>query len=170
LRSRKTVPKTAYLGGNPPMSWLKVAGLAGSRALRVGLYLLHLRGMRKTSEDLLVTQKGALQVLGIHRSSLTRGIGKLESVGLITATRGRGKAIRVTLLKLEAAVSSPPAPSATAPAEAPQKFVLAPSKPSGIHITRITEEPRPPLALKILRTEVPTITNTSKLPEEVCDK
>lgn len=158
------------------MSWIRSAGLAGSRALRVGLYLLHLRGMRKTSEDLLVTRKGAFQVLGIERSTLARGLSKLEKVGLIIATRGRGKGIRVTLLKLEEptvptpAAPAPTASTPTAPAPAltiPRKFVLAPGTPSGI---RITEGPLPSILLKSMRTEVSTVQRTSQLPEEVVDK
>lgn len=102
--ARNTSPKrrfAIYLGGNPPMHWLKGARLAGASALSVGLYLLHLRGMGKNSPELVVTRKGALKVLGINRSSLTTGLTRLERVGLITTARGRGKSIRVTLLGLE---------------------------------------------------------------------
>jgi len=70
---------------------------AGGSALKVGLLLWHLKGIKKTTENLVVTRKLAWDRLKIGRSALARGLGRLEVANLITASRGRGKAIRVTI-------------------------------------------------------------------------
>lgn len=87
-----------YLSGTVPMIWLVEAGKAGGSAQRVGLLLWHLKGIKKTKENLVVTRKVAWDRLRIGRSSLARGLGRLAAANLITTTRGRGRAIRVTIL------------------------------------------------------------------------
>lgn len=64
----------------------------------VGLYLWYLRGLRQTTQDLVITRKGADDKLGIDKDALYRGLGRLETAGLITTIRGRGKSRRVTII------------------------------------------------------------------------
>jgi len=87
-----------YLSGTVPLLWMVAAEGAGGTAPKVGLLLWHLKGLRKTPENLVVTRKVAWDRLKIGRMALTRGLKRLESAKLITTTRGRGKAIRVTIL------------------------------------------------------------------------
>jgi len=91
------MPGKSFLKGPVPLSWLAAALGIGASSSAVGLYLWYLRGLRKTSSDLIVTRKGALAALGIKKDTLRRGLIKLETAALITTTRGRGKAIRVSL-------------------------------------------------------------------------
>jgi len=77
---------------------LVAADEAGGTAYKVGLLLWHLKGLKKTPENLAVTRKVAWDRLKIGRMALTRGLDRLEAAKLITTTRGRGKAIRVTIL------------------------------------------------------------------------
>lgn len=88
-----------FLRGPIPLLWLAVAYSVSSTALVVGLHLWYIRGLRKTSEDLVISQKLATKSLRIKKRALTRGLDKLETAGLINTSRGRGKAIRVTILQ-----------------------------------------------------------------------
>lgn len=101
-------PWPFYLKGPVPLHWLKVAIGGGWSASVVGIYLWHLRGLRKTSDGLIVTRRGAKDVLGIGSDSLKRGLTRLETAGLITCTRGRGKAIRVTIINNAGGPAPPP--------------------------------------------------------------
>jgi hypothetical protein len=156
------MPGKSFLKGPVPLLWLTASLKAGGSAAAVGLYLWYLRGLRKTSEDLIVTRRGALAALGVKERTLRRGLGKLETAGLVSTTRGRGKAIRVTLLRLEGPPTPATQPLPTSPF--PPKIVLAPAPPSGI---RITEGSLPSILLKSLREEVSMVRRTSQLPEEV---
>jgi len=98
--SRKKFTGHYYLSGAVPLPWLVEADRAGGSALKVGLLLWHLKGIKKTPENLAVTRKVAWDRLKIGRSALARGFDRLEDSGLITTTRGQGKAIRVTLLPI----------------------------------------------------------------------
>ena len=89
---------TLFLKGPIPLSWLRAALEAGSAASAVGQYLWYLRGLRKTTENLVVTRKGAKEIMGISKDILYRGLSRLSEANLITTTRGQGKAIRVTIL------------------------------------------------------------------------
>lgn len=84
--------------GPVPLSWFKAAIEAGGSALAVGLCLWYLKGMTKSLEDLIITRKRAKETLGIEKDGLSRGLDRLETAGLITTTRSRGKAIRVTII------------------------------------------------------------------------
>lgn len=87
-----------FLSGIIPLLWLVEAYKIGGSAERVGLLLWHLKGIKKTSKNLVVTRKVAWDRLKIGRGALTRGLDRLVAANLITTTRGRGKAIRVTIL------------------------------------------------------------------------
>lgn len=91
-------PSAPFLLGPVPLSWCKAAIEAGGSASAVGLCLWHLKGMKKSPEDLTVTRKRAKEILGIGKDALTRGLDRLETAGLITTTRSQGKAIRVTII------------------------------------------------------------------------
>jgi len=71
----------------------------------VGLCLWHLKGMKKSPEDLIITRKRAMEILGIRKDALSRGLDRLETAGLITTTRSQGKAIRVTIITAVPVVS-----------------------------------------------------------------
>ena len=91
-------PGAPFIKGPVPLSWMRRAIAAAGTASDVGLYLWHLKGLRRTHEDLVVTRKGAWDKLGIGRFALARGLTRLETAGLIVITsRGVGKAIRVTI-------------------------------------------------------------------------
>jgi hypothetical protein len=87
-----------YLSGTIPLPWLVLAHEGGGSALVVGLLLWHLKGIKKTAENLTVTRKVAWERMRINRCALARGLERLENANLITTRRGRGKAIRVTIL------------------------------------------------------------------------
>jgi hypothetical protein len=99
-----------YLSGTVLLLWLVEADKAGGSALKVGLLLWHLKGIKKTTENLVVTRKVAWDRLRIGRSALARGLSRLEAANLITTIRGRGKAIRVTILSLRPTEAQPCAP------------------------------------------------------------
>ena len=102
-------PSALFLMGPVPLSWCKAAIEAGGSALAVGVCLWHLKGMKKSPEDLIITRKRAKETLGIGEDSLSRGLDRLETAGLITTTRGRGKAIRVTIISPVLALRFQPA-------------------------------------------------------------
>ena len=97
-RSFSQKPIALFLKGPVPLPWLSMAQHAGGTALGVGVFLWHLKGMTGTTENLVVTRKRAKETMGLGRDALSRGLDRLEAAELITTTRGRGKAIRVTIL------------------------------------------------------------------------
>jgi len=98
-------PSAPFLLGPVPLSWCKAANEAGGSAMDVGLCLWHLKGMKKSPEDLIITRKRAMEILGIRKDALSRGLDRLETAGLITTTRSQGKAIRVTIITAVPVVS-----------------------------------------------------------------
>jgi len=87
-----------FISGIIPLSWINAAQSAGGSSLVVGLYLWHLRGLRKTKTALVVTRKGAMASLNIGRCSLQRGLDRLQEAQLISTNRKSGSALRVTIL------------------------------------------------------------------------
>ncbi len=97
-RHYRKEPIIPFLKGPVPLSWLALANAAGGSALPVGLCLWYLKGMNGATGELGVTRKRAKDTFGIGERALSRGLVRLESAGLITTTRGKGKAIRVTIV------------------------------------------------------------------------
>jgi hypothetical protein len=91
-------PVVLFLKGPVPLPWLAMAQHAGGTALCVGIFLWHLKGLTGTPENLVITRKRAKDTMGLGRDALSRGLDRLEVAKLIATTRGRGKAIRVTIL------------------------------------------------------------------------
>ncbi len=111
-------PGVLFLRGPVPILWLAAARKAGGTALAVGILLWHLGGMKDAPEELVVTRKRAEDVMGLGRDALSRGLKRLEDVNLITTARGRGKAIRVTILPASlAGADRSPLPVAGMPLE-----------------------------------------------------
>ncbi len=80
------------------MPWLaKASEPQRCYALKVGLILHQLAGMRKTYNDLVLTVERC-EVLGLRRKSVQRGLKDLERLGLIRVKRETGKAPRVDIL------------------------------------------------------------------------
>lgn len=78
-----------YFRGPIPGDWLTLAcGLPG-RTLNVALYVRHQSNLSRTAQ-FRIERKG-LNRFGIGRSSLFRGLERLEAAGLIRVTRGRGR-------------------------------------------------------------------------------
>jgi hypothetical protein len=92
--ARAQVP---FLKGPVPLPWLRVAARLKGRALHVGIALWFLAGLEK-SRDVRLAPK-ALANLGVDRHAGYRGLRALESAGLVSVERHRGRSPRVRILE-----------------------------------------------------------------------
>jgi hypothetical protein len=100
-------PTRLFVKGPIPLQWLTTAQKSGGTALAVGILLWHLWGMKDAPGALVVTRKRAKDIMGLGRDALSRGLDRLENAGLVTTTRGRGQAIRVTIRSVSPAEAHP---------------------------------------------------------------
>jgi hypothetical protein len=84
-----------FLKGPIPWSWLMKAMSLGGSALAVGIAIWRLAGVKSDPTVLLVPSE--TQAIG-DRKTVYRGLGKLESAGLVRCSRHRGRSPTVTLL------------------------------------------------------------------------
>ena len=107
----RTAPRERFLRGPIPWSWLTAAGSLGGRALHVGLVIWHYTAMRHT-DTIRINLATTAEEFGADRTTMSRGLGRLERAGLVTVARGDGRCHRVTLLR-----STPTSSAATAGSE-----------------------------------------------------
>lgn len=92
-----------FLKGPIPWSWLQRAADLPGRALAVGLVIWHLHGLRK-SRTVRVTQSQT-RSLGLSPRVARRGLATLETAGLVSVNRHRGRGPDVTVLDAPVATS-----------------------------------------------------------------
>lgn len=92
-----------------PISWVVELCKLPPSAIRVGLLIHHKKGLndRNPYRDkygpgvLNITRKFANIAMQIPPRTLTEGLDRLEEAGLIAASRGRGRAIRVSIIDVK---------------------------------------------------------------------
>lgn len=85
-----------FLKGPIPWSWLRIAGHLPGRALHVGIAVWHVCQMQR-SATIPISQR-LLSEIGVSRFSAYRALRRLESAGLLTVRRYRGRLAIVTLV------------------------------------------------------------------------
>ena len=89
-----------FLKGPVPLSWLIKASSLGKCALMVGLVLWYMDGMRRQRTFRLGRSDIAKQ-LGVSRSTVLRGIKRLETNHLIFVSRVPGHKLIITMNRKE---------------------------------------------------------------------
>jgi hypothetical protein len=84
-----------FLKGPVPLDWLQLASFQPGKALHVAVYLWFLAGLTKSRSVVLPTAK--LASLGVDRYAAYRAIRALETAGLVSVVRHRGRHPIVTL-------------------------------------------------------------------------
>lgn len=84
-----------FISGPLPLPWLGKAAKLPGKALAVGLGLWFLRGLIRESR--LSFTPSTWNQFGLSRSAVYRGLEQLESAGLVTVERHRGRCPVVTL-------------------------------------------------------------------------
>lgn len=108
-----------------PLSWIIELCKLPPSAIRVGLLIYHKKGITdkspyrdKYGEGVLtITRKFAKTAMNIPPRTLTEGLNKLVEAGLITASRGQGKAIRVSIVSVTTTTRQHKLPANQTPAE-----------------------------------------------------
>ena len=85
-----------FLKGPIPMSWLGIAARQPGKALHVAIMLWHLAGIQRGGRVSLSLSR--MDVLGIKRTSASRGLKALETAGLVSVVRHPGRRPQVTIL------------------------------------------------------------------------
>jgi DNA-binding transcriptional ArsR family regulator len=87
-----------FLKGPVPVKWLNRASeLRGKAPLKLGLALWFQAGLRRSAENIRLTKRLRRQ-FGIKDRSVYNALAALESEGLISADRKRGRYTRVSLI------------------------------------------------------------------------
>ena len=94
-RSLTHGPRQKFLKGPIPWLWLQRAARLPGKALHVAIELWHLSGLLKSDEVRPSLSK--LGGLGVSRTAAARGLAALESAGLVSVERGRGRKALVTI-------------------------------------------------------------------------
>jgi len=92
-------PGEWFLKGPIPGSWLVAASVASSTALRVGLALWHLAGVRRLRE--VKPTWAVWQRFRLSPDAGARGLRALERAGLVRVKRAPGCCPVVTILEVE---------------------------------------------------------------------
>ena len=90
-------PGARFLKGPIPLPWLEKAATQPGRALHVALGLWFFAGM-KNSPEVAFSMLWLERTFGVARFSGYRGLAALESAGLVSVVRRRGRKSLVTLL------------------------------------------------------------------------
>jgi hypothetical protein len=96
-RRRPPVRTKRFLKGPIPWGWLAAACSLPGKALHVGIALWLWAGIEKSSQVRLGTSR--LAQVGASRHSAYRALNALESAGLVTVARRKGKSPLVTILE-----------------------------------------------------------------------
>ena len=86
-----------FLRGPIPWPWLTRAGSLGGRALQVGLVIWHYTAMQR-AETVRINLATTAEEFGADRTTMGRGLERLERAGLVAVSRGPGRCHQVTLL------------------------------------------------------------------------
>lgn len=89
--------QSQYIGGRIPTWWIKRAAMLPGKSLAVGLVIWFLRGVTRSTKDLVISTKRVAEY-GVSRKSRHEALKALESGGLIRVDKRRGRSPRVTLL------------------------------------------------------------------------
>jgi hypothetical protein len=97
-RSRpRPVRGELFLAGPVPWAWLAQASRQPGQALAVGLEVWFQAGLKK-SDTVALSLSSLLAMMGVHRDAARRGLGALESAGLVRVERHAGRKPIVTIL------------------------------------------------------------------------
>lgn len=86
----------SFLKGPIPLAGIAVANSLPGKAGAVYLLVWYLAGVNRSREALAVTPSQATK-FGLGPRAVRRGLAALESVGLVSITRGPNRAPRVTI-------------------------------------------------------------------------
>ncbi|WP_155398030.1 hypothetical protein [Methanosarcina mazei] len=82
-----------------PVQWIeKLPSNSIGHTYRIALYIWYLKGIKKTSKDLVITLKDINSFLSVPAWSFPKALEELEKCGMIHTTRQRGKSPLVTIL------------------------------------------------------------------------
>jgi hypothetical protein len=95
-RHAPATTKQFFVKGPIPLEWLAVAAKLPGKTLHVGLLLWFLKGLRRSSEVPLTSSW--LAIFGLEHVTAYRALQALETAGLVTVRRQRGKAPVITLV------------------------------------------------------------------------
>src|SRR5262249_17344986 len=98
--------KGRFLKGPIPLDWLSVAGKLPGRALHVAIAIWFGAGLTRSRQVAL--SRTWLRHLGVNRYAAYRGLNALESAGLVSVVRHRGRKPMVTILDAQALESASP--------------------------------------------------------------
>jgi len=87
-----------FLRGPIPLSWLATAATLGKLALSAGVLVWFRAGCARTKTALTVSQN-QYKRFGLGDDTFNRALSRLESAGLVTIDRQKGKKSRVTLVE-----------------------------------------------------------------------
>ncbi len=84
-----------FLRGPIPLVWLATASELRGKALAVGLVIWFVRGL--TAKSSMTIKSSAWAKFNLSRFTIYRGLKELESAGLVTVERRRGRCPVVTI-------------------------------------------------------------------------
>jgi hypothetical protein len=96
-RLPKPKPGEEFLKGPVPLAWLQRAARLRGKALRVGMELWLMAGMRIGPVIPLSTER--LKNWGVSRWAAYRALRSMERAGLVSVERHAGRLARVTILE-----------------------------------------------------------------------
>ena len=86
---------------NTPLPWIqKALMLQGNvNVAKLALYIWHVKGLKQTKTDLVISSSTAKDTFGVNKRSFIRALQELVDLGMITTSiRERGKSPRVTVI------------------------------------------------------------------------
>ncbi|MDO9540411.1 MAG: hypothetical protein Q7J09_10485 [Methanocalculus sp.] len=89
--------------GYLPLQWVKLISehAAPHCATKAAALIWHRSCIERRGDDLVITHARARECVGLTHDSLGRGLDTLQDLDLITTTRSRGRAIRVSIVDFD---------------------------------------------------------------------
>jgi len=82
-----------------PFGWMeKIQVPTGGAAFRVALYIWFKKGVKKTTENLVISSGGVNRFYKMDKRTFSRALHELEDLKMISVERCSGKSPRVTIL------------------------------------------------------------------------
>ncbi len=88
-----------FIKGPIDLEWISRVALIPGKSLNVGLALMYLSGLTKSTDDLRLSQKH-LNHFNITRKSANRVLGLMEDQGLVEIERAQGRKHRVKIIEV----------------------------------------------------------------------
>ena len=97
-RSRTVASGEKYVA-SVPLRWLQTAACLPGRTLHVAVALWHYHRLEKADQVALTPAE--LRRFGVHRNTAVASLERLESAGLVSVQRSKGRSPRVTVRTCE---------------------------------------------------------------------